>query len=383
MQTPYILVFTTYFHPHRGGLEKNTFELFNRLALAKKANIDVLCFNTNYVASEEQFGSLKIYRIDCWNILGKTYAIPKPWSLLHVWKKLYRNPYTHVSTQTRFFLTSFLGWIFAQQKKIPLIHTERGTSFAILKNKIAQLVAWFYDQTLGRIVISKANVVVGVSEAACNFARQLGAKNPQVIHNGIDLEKFITSQKIDRSWLDIDQEILVITFVGRLIQAKGLQDLLSALAGIKLPKWQLLIIGEGEYKKTLFKMISKLNLEKQVRFLGQRDEKEIIKILKITDIFINPSHTEGLPTTVIEAGAASCAVIASDVGGTREIIDDKKNGFLFPSRDVQALQKHLLYLAENKKLREEFGQKLFFTVQAKFNWPRIVDEYEKVLSRKT
>lgn len=371
-----ILVFTTYFYPHLGGYEKNVEELFSRIAKAENYEVDVVCFNTEKSSTFERKNGLNIYRIDCWNILGGTYALPKWKSWKNVKKKLDEKNYVAVSTQTRFFLSSFLGLSYAKKKKIRLIHTERGTTFVKQGNLLVRAVAYVIDQTMGRLIISRSDAVTGVSQRACDFAKKLGAKNPVKIFNGIDASRW----KRDGS-MRSDPKKVIITFVGRAIEAKGVQDLLEAIKNLDfVSNLEINIIGEGNYLVNLKKMAKIFGL-KNVNFLGKKEHGEIIEILSKTDIFVNPSYTEGLPTSVIEAGACGCAVIASNVGGTCEIIDNGIDGYIFEPKDTQELRNLLEDLINDKDKRKKFGESLSQKVKEKFNWDEVVDQYLEIIEK--
>ena len=140
-----------------------------------------------------------------------------------------------------------------------------------------------------------------------------------MVPNGVDTSIFKKKKTDLKKRLGIPSDYKIITYVGRLIYAKGVQDLISVFPKIKekCPKTKLLIVGEGDYRGELEKLGNK---DKDILFLGQRDD--IVDILNITDVFVNPSYSEGLPTTVLEAAAVGVPIVATDVGGTREIISN-------------------------------------------------------------
>lgn len=365
-----ILVFTTYFYPHLGGYEKNVEELFSHISRRGNYEVDIVCFNTENVANFEIKHNLHIYRIDCWNILKGTYALPKWRSWKKIRKDLNEKEYSTVSTQTRFFFSSLMGLLYAKKRGAKIVHTERGTTFVKQGNLCVRIIAYVIDQTIGRLIVSSADIVTGVSEKACDFTKKLGSKNPVKIFNGIDTgfwKKNETSNKNPKK--------IVVSFVGRIIEAKGVQDLLKSVQKLSdHDELEINIVGNGNYLENIKKLAKKLGL-KNVNFFGKKSHSEIIDILSETDIFVNPSYTEGLPTSVIEAGACECAVIASDVGGTNEIIDDGINGYIFKPKDIAKLTELLEDLMENRVKREEFGKKLSQKVKEKFNWENIVDQY--------
>jgi len=119
----------------------------------------------------------------------------------------------------------------------------------------------------------------------------------------------------------------------------------------------------------------KLKLESKVIFLGYKKFEDYIKILKISDIFINPSYTEGLPTTVAEAALCRNAIIATNVGGTPEIITNNQSGYLINPKDITTLKNKLEMLINNDSLRKELGNSAYNEVLNKFNWDKSIDKY--------
>lgn len=174
---------------------------------------------------------------------------------------------------------------------------------------------------------------------------------------------------------------LNIIFVGRLIFAKGVQDLLAAYKDLRARAIDihLTIVGDGPYRKELERLAG----QNGISFLGELNHAGVMKALKESDIFVNPSYSEGLPTSVMEAASVGLPIIATDVGGTNEIIVGGESGCLYPPHDVEALTDCLRYLIENPDERVAFGAKAKERVAEKFNWDRITEQYEDLLKEVT
>jgi len=372
-----IIVFAGYFFPHKGGYESYIIELYKRLAL-EGISVDVVTCNTNDSLREEKISGLNIYRLDCWNILGGTYPILKiNKNFFYIYRIIKKNKYNFVNTHTRFFLTSLLGFIFAKLNRIVLIHTEHGTKHSVLSNPIINLISRVYDHTFGFLVIKFAKCNLSVSRAAGEFSKHLGAKDYKIICNGIDINVFHRHQTNINIQLNTSGNNKVITFVGRLIQAKGIQDLIDVYKYlIHKHKITLLIIGEGNFKGRLREKASNFN---DVIFLGEKTKEEIADILSVTDIFVNPSYSEGLPTSVLEAGACSCPVVATDVGGTNEIIENGKNGFLFSPHDLTDLRQKIETLLNEPGLAASFANQLRKKIASTFDWSVIQIQFLNLL----
>ncbi len=364
-----ILFFTTNFHPYLGGLENYVLELASRL-VKKGIKVDVLTYNVKGIDEYEEYKGIGIYRIPCFDIMKDVYSLPRfNTDTKRILKELAKNEYDFVITQTRFFSSSWLGMRFARKNKIKHIHTEHGNVHVRHDNKIIQSLAWLYDMTIGKKIFRTAWKVIGISKACCNFAIKMGAKPAKVvlIHNSVDTNVFKPQEK-EKMGLNYS---FVISYVGRLIYAKGIQDLIEALWTVQ--RALLLVVGKGPYIKELKKLAREKRVD--VMFLGERKADEIIKYLNASDVFVNPSYSEGLPTSVLEAGACGVPVIATDVGGTREIIGEQ--GFLVKPHDVQALRKKIFILKRDKELRERFGKGIREKIKKEFDWDVGVDRYLK------
>ena len=166
----------------------------------------------------------------------------------------------------------------------------------------------------------------------------------------------------------------LVTFVGRLIYAKGVQHLIKACEGLDV---DIVIIGDGPYKEQLEQLCrdSRCNCF----FPGFLGLKEVIDWLKGSAIFVNPSYAEGLPTSVLEAGVVGLPVIATDVGGTSEIITHSYNGLLVKPKNEIDLRFFIEKLLEDEELAQLFGQRLRETIKKNFDWNKNIKKIEDLI----
>jgi len=150
------------------------------------------------------------------------------------------------------------------------------------------------------------------------------------------------------------EDNLKIGFISRLEKTKGLEELLSAYQMIKEKNnhLELIIAGTGSLEEKITK-ISKSDAS--VKYLGHLCSG-ISDLLHEIDIFVLPSYQEGLPYSIIEACMAECAIIATDVGGIPEIIENEKSGLLIPARNEIALYLAIEKLILNNTLRETLAK---------------------------
>ncbi|MCF8094885.1 MAG: glycosyltransferase [Desulfobacteraceae bacterium] len=208
----------------------------------------------------------------------------------------------------------------------------------------------------------------------------INEKKIRVIHNGIDLNKFDPQKRTG------DLQVLshkksnsgYVGVVGRLTEAKDHENLFKAWSKIDFKgiKAQLVIVGDGEKRDELKKLVNTLGIQKDVVFLGQREE--IREIIASMDLMILPSKREGFPLSVLEYMAMGKSVIATKVGGVTEIIEHGVNGYLVPSENSEelahAISNYFLYPEAFKKMAIQ-GQK---TVIEKFNAKICLQAYEEL-----
>ncbi len=139
-------------------------------------------------------------------------------------------------------------------------------------------------------------------------------------------------------------------------------------------------MGDGPQRESLHNLGRNLKISKRIIFFGQKNRKDLIGIVKASDIVVNPSYTEGLPTSVIEAVLCGKMVIATDVGGTREILT-KKTGILIPIKEPIIISEKIEYLIKNKNFRDGDRRKMKEEIKKKFGWKQSIDQYLSLIKQ--
>jgi starch synthase (maltosyl-transferring) len=153
---------------------------------------------------------------------------------------------------------------------------------------------------------------------------------------------------------DGDDESPILLWAGRLDPIKGLHHLLEAMR-IVVPRTgaTLLLAGDGAERPRLESQAARLGLAASVRFLGVR--QDVPSLMKMADGFVFPSRTEGLPNALLEAMAAGCGIVATDVAGCRDLISDGVNGLLVPYGDAAGLARAICQLLSHREWARELG----------------------------
>jgi glycogen(starch) synthase len=377
-----IIVFAAYFPPHLGGYELSLYQLLTGMAKSGY-EITVVTCNTEHALAMERADGFLIHRLPSWALLGGTFSIPKPtWSTFKLLRRLSRANYELVQTNTRFFVTSLLGLIFSRLGDIPLVHVELGSRHTVVASPVIDMVSKAYDHTMGALIAKSARKVICSSGAAEEFLRHLGVKGPITVlpTAGVDMELFSETRRATagprKTEMGLDGSLLV-TVVCRLIYAKGVQDLLAALPGIKekAPNVKVLVVGDGPYRSRLEEIARQID-PGAVRFLGQLEHREVAAIMAMTDVLVHPSYSEALVALpILEAGSMGVPSVTTDAGGVREVIEAGSAGVVVPAGNIDDLTDGVVRLLLDRPLRQEIGKRIQQVVAEKYSLDRVVSAF--------
>lgn len=233
---------------------------------------------------------------------------------------------------------------------------------------------------LGRCDLAIANTRAGAIETSTRTGFPLD--NIAVIPNGVVMSTPLeaTERALRREELAVSAQRILLLFVGRLVPEKNLPLLLGAMHDLARAQRPLLFIaGSGPLQARLRQQIDDLSLTDDVRLLGERGDSALL--MQLADILVLPSLEEGLSNVLLEAMAAGCAVLASDVGGNPEAIDTRRTGLLFASNDRSRLVAALTHLCGDAALRRDLANAARREVLARYSVPALVSATEAAWSR--
>lgn len=356
-----IAIFTGYYVPHTGGVENYTKHIAEEFV--KEGN-QVYIITSRYDKSLPEIETndgITIYRLPTYRLFVNRHPILKfNKNNKDIMKKLEEEKIDFVILQTRFWLTTVVGGKFAKKNNIKRILIEHGTSHFTVHNKVLDFFGRIYEHILTNYVKTLVKEYYGVSNGCNKWLEHFKMKAKGVLYNSIDTKEY-EKYKDEKYELSIDDKnIIKILFVGRMIQDKGVIELSEAYKQLKdTYPIKLIFAGDGP----ILERIKKENPD--CIFTGNLKHNDIMKLLNSVDIFINPSYSEGLPTTVLEAGLMKCPIIATDVGGTSEIIENGKEGILC-NPTVESIKKALEDMINNDN-KKEYGKKVHEKILAKFD----------------
>lgn len=353
-----------------GGLQQVVVNICRSID-KNKFDISVLCLRDlgEYVTEIKNQGVKVIY-------LPQKHSGTDYFSFLKVAKILRDEQIDIIHTHnTQPLVDGTIGAILSGVKTI--IHTDHARKFPDKKRYM------FAEWLMSHFV----NKIVGVSEHTSNNLikyEKISPKKIITIPNGIDGLKY--NIKIDREKkkkeLGITRDGPIIGLGVRLIKSKGITYLLKAMPELikTFPDITLVIAGMGDYENQLKKEANEIGVDKNTLFIGPR--LDMPELLKLFDLYVLPSLSEGLPMVLLEAMAAGCPIIATKVGGIELAITDGENGLLIEPRNSQLLTKNIITLLNDNKLRASIIKNGYRIFKEKFSAQIMMERYEKLYLEK-
>lgn len=236
-------------------------------------------------------------------------------------------------------------------------------------------------QTLEKISAPWKDIIIVNNTHDLAQAKKIGIKPRQslvLIHNGLDPYKINFLEKDEaRSKLGLPLSKKIVGTIANLYPAKGLEYLIEAaqITGREDTMW--CIIGDGEGRARLEKIIKDKGLEGKVVLAGRREQAA--RYLTAFDLFVLPSVKEGFPWAVLEAMAAKLPVIATKVGAVPEIIEDGVNGYIVEPKNPEQISKRVMSLLDNNSRAQEMGIQAHQRILFAFNIETTIHQIEKLL----
>lgn len=292
-----------------------------------------------------------------------------------------------------FGLDGVLALPLAKKLQVPLILTFHGY-YATVEIKLSQSQS-FYAQTWNFVnnrgqffrelyfrnrdrLFQEADYFIAVSEFIRSQLIEKGCPPEKIKVNyiGIDVDKFTPNPEVKRE--------PIVLFVGRLIEKKGCEYLIRAIAQVQqtIPNIKLVVIGDGILRSSLESLAG--SLLSNYCFLGVQPP-EVVKewmnkafLLGAPSVTTATGESEGLPIVILEAQAMGLPVVSSIHAGIPEAIIDGETGFLTPERDWETMAKYILNLFENVELREGFSVRGRRRIETEFNLKLNSAKLEKI-----
>ena len=275
------------------------------------------------------------------------------------------------------FHAYFVGRIVGHRFRMPVISSIRTEKNEGLKRLLTKLTNSMSAATVfnSRIVAERA-----IKEGL------VSRDKARVIPNGIHVDRFRTIDHLEKRMklceeLSINPETFIWVSVGRLEKPMDYRNLLRAVKLVLEHRKDsiLIIAGEGNERSNIVNTIEALGVCQEVTLLGKRND--VPELLSASDAFVLSSAWEGLPNSLIEAVASALPVVATDVGGVREIMGEPPNcGYIVPPKDYTCLANKMMELMDiSSSEREKLGTNGRDNASNTFDLESILDQYEKLI----
>ncbi len=312
--------------------------------------VECACHKTGFWFDEMVNNGIKVYEVPfARNPLKPTNLKAKK----QLYKLCEENDYDLIHCHTP--VGGVMGRLAGKKFNIPVLYIAHGFHFykgaPLINNLVYKNIEKHYSKYTDALVV--------MNDEDYNAALQMNAKRVYKINGiGFDVEKYskysIENLNLLNQDLKINDSNFVILSVGELIKRKNYYIMLETIKILNDSNIVYLICGRGKLKNELIKYTKKLGIQNQVRFLGYR--KDINSIMQKSNLFFHASRQEGLTMAIMEAMNYGLPVVTSIARGCRDLIDDKKGGFINDCDDVSGFGDSIKKIMNNKDLSKKMGE---------------------------
>lgn len=392
----YIIQFLPYYPPHKWWLETHTQQwafYWVKNNYWKVYNI-ITDINQNFKDKKNiifEWKTIWYIENEVENLLVPSLEIIPNFPMYKIWtkkhkliKKYLKTKQTDIIiTRTRFFLTSFIWWLYARKHKLKWVYIEHGSDYVKLNSKFKTFIAKVYDKLIWKWIFKKADKLIWVSNACKEFIqKEFINKEVEVIYRWIEWFSENKTQNISENNLKNKfPDKIIVWFVWRLYKWKNVDSLIKAcylLDEDLKNKIQIVVVWDGED----FNRLEKIDTDKLVYFTGWKLFKEALDLQSQFDIhFHTSSPSWWLATTLLQAMHLGCFIVSTPYEWAQEVIQDWKNWILLQDDSIESLKKWLIKWVENLENKEDYALKNKEIIQNQFNWNKNIKKYYDLFVR--
>ncbi len=265
------------------------------------------------------------------------------------------------------------AWVLSRLLNLPYVITAHlGDVPGGVPEKTQRWFRWVYPLTIP--IWRHASAITAVSQHTRALAQaHYRDVAVEVIPNGVDVERLRPAR------VRVHEPPRIV-FAGRFTQQKNPQAVVRALAQVDDLPWQATLIGDGPLRPKVETLLAETGLATRVTLTGWITPEAVLEIFERSDLLFMPSQSEGLPVVGLQALAKGLAIIASQVGGFVDLVEEGRNGHLFPPGDLQAAVKALRRVLTSRERLLAY-RKASLQHARHFDLTRIVAAYESVFHR--
>ncbi len=370
-----IVIFSTAYFPLVGGAEVAMKEITDRLP-QEEFHLITAQIRPGLPACE-RIGNVLVHRLGIGHHIDKyLLAVLAPWRAWWIQRHVERPVIWSLMASYNGFAALFYAWM--RPKTRFLLTLQEGDPLEY----IDQRVGWF--RGLFRKIFQRADAVQAISHFLAKWAVRMGARvAPQVIPNGVDIERFNQPFSEEdrlalRKSLGYTPTDVVLTTTSRLTLKNGIDDVIRALPSLP-ERVKFLIVGEGADEDKLKALVIEKGVGERVQFLGKRDHAELPGLLRASDLFIRASLSEGLGISFLEAMAVGLPTIGTPVGGIPDFLVDGETGVFCQPHDPASVAQTVRRLLDDAALREKLTHAGPRLIREGYAWQGIADRIHAMI----
>lgn len=366
-----ILIISLAYPPFIGGAELAVKEITDRI---NSSSFNMITANLSGKEPEvEQIGNIKIHRVGKNKFAKYTFPFTafKKAKEMHQ-KSKYDIVWAIMANQAGLATLRF-------KKEFPqvkyLLTLQEGDSLLRIWSR-----TWFMRSLYKKIYL-KADLIQPISNFLASRAKKYGYKGRmEIVPNGVDLTNF--SKQYDKNdlaefkkSLGLEQNDKVITTISRLVYKNGIDTLIKSTKNLPV---KVLVIGSGKLENKLKSLAQEIGVRDKILFLGYIPSKNLPKYLKITDVFVRTSRSEGLGSAFLEAMAAEVPVIGTCVGGIPDFLKADETGLFCEVGNPADLAEKIKILLADSELKKKLIANSKKLVMENYDWLPISEKMENI-----
>ena len=375
-----VLFFNYEYPPLGGGAANATAYILEEYSKIPDLSVDLITSSIDNEYHLEKVGNnISIHKLPIGKNKNNLHYQSQKELLTYAWKAYFfakklikKNKY---DLSHSFFTVpcGFVSFLIKKEYNIPYVVSLRGSDVPGYSDRFVFL--YKIIKPLIKLIWKNSFAVIANSEGLKELAQKTNPKQVVgIIYNGIDIENF----KPKPEARPVNNFIITLG-ASRVTERKGIDYLIKALANLVPQYSQLLlrVMGEGDARESLEKLAKDLELEKNIEFIGRIPRENTAPYYQEASIFVLPSFNEGMSNAMLEALASGLPLIATNTGGTSELVEEGVNGFIVKMKDSQDLADKIEILMKDEDLRKRMGENSRKKAED-MSWEKVAEEYTKL-----
>lgn len=362
-----ICFFSSLYAPGLGGVETYTESLANALARMGFHSIVVTCNHAD-MPSQSVEGGVEVIRLPCYPLLHGRYPMLREERLsTKLWNYLATQDIDYVVINTRFYPLTLKALRFSRDIEVVPILIEHGSAHLTMGNPVIDTFVRGAEHAITSLCKRYPAAYYAVSKKASMWLRHFKISSCGEIPNSIDAQSYRASAS-DRNFRDelmLADDYYLVSFVGRLVQEKGVLELVDSIKMLQNEKVVLAIAGSGPLKNAIEQREGAA-----IRFLGRLTRPDVAALLMQSDMLCLPSRSEGFATVLLEASACETPSLITNVGGSEELIPNSNFGCILKEPEPNLIAQAIKTAVNNPEILKLQGANVKERVEKEYSWEK-------------